>query len=83
MLEAIYDHFLRTGKKVGMKPAGGISSAKVALQYLVMVNETLGDDWMNNSLFRFGASSLVNDLLLQLGKQRHGAYFSKDYISAD
>jgi deoxyribose-phosphate aldolase len=83
MLEAIYDHFLRTGKKIGMKPAGGISSAKVALQYLVMVNEILGDDWSNNSLFRFGASSLINDILLQVGKQQHGAYFSKDYISAD
>jgi deoxyribose-phosphate aldolase len=83
MLEAIRDHYLKTGIMVGMKPAGGISSAKSALQYLVMLFETLGDGWMNNYYFRFGASSLLNDLLLQLGKAQFGAYYSKDRISMD
>ncbi len=83
MLEAIRDHYYATGKMVGMKPAGGISNAKLALQYLVMLNETLGADWMNNKWFRFGASSLANDVILQLEKQRSGVYGSKDYISID
>jgi deoxyribose-phosphate aldolase len=83
MLEAIKDHYLKTNKMVGMKPAGGISTAKHALQYLVMLNETLGAKWMNNEWFRFGASSLANDILLQLGKEKHGVYYSKDYISID
>ena len=74
MLESIRDHFLKTGEKVGMKPAGGISSAKLALHYLVMVKETLGDDWLTPDLFRFGASSLLNDVLLQIKKQQSGAY---------
>ena len=68
---------------IGMKPAGGISTAKSALQYLVMLNETLGQKWMNNTWFRFGASSLANDIVLQLEKENRGVYFSKDYISAD
>jgi deoxyribose-phosphate aldolase len=83
MLLAIKDHFQKTGKMVGMKPAGGISTAKSALQYLVMLNETLGSKWMTNEWFRFGASSLANDIILQLGKEQKGAYFSKDYISID
>jgi deoxyribose-phosphate aldolase len=83
MLLAIKDHFEQTGKMVGMKPAGGISTAKAALQYLVMLNETLGSKWMSNEWFRFGASSLANDIVLQLGKENKGAYFSKDYISID
>ncbi|MBK7818839.1 MAG: deoxyribose-phosphate aldolase [Sphingobacteriaceae bacterium] len=83
MLLAIKDHFQKTGKMVGMKPAGGISTAKSALQYLVMLNETLGPKWMTNEWFRFGASSLANDIILQLGKEHKGAYFSKDYISID
>lgn len=83
MLEAIKDHFLKTGQMVGMKPAGGISSAKSALQYLVMLYETLGPAWMSNEWFRFGASSLANDIILQLGKELKGVYFSKDYISID
>lgn len=83
MLEAIKDHYLKTQVMVGMKPAGGISSAKSALQYLVMLYETLGPDWMSNEWFRFGASSLANDILLQLGKEQHGVYYSKDYISID
>ncbi len=74
MLEAIRDHFLRTGSKVGMKPAGGIGTAKLALHYLVMVKETVGDDWLSPELFRFGASSLVNDLVRQIRKQRSGHY---------
>ena len=83
MLEAIRDHFQQTGKIVGMKPAGGISTAKIALQYLVMLNETLGYDWMNKDLFRFGASSLANDVLMQLQKQESGYYQSLDYFSKD
>lgn len=83
MLQAINDHYLKTGKMIGMKPAGGISTAKSALQYLVMLHETLGNKWMNNHWFRFGASSLANDIILQLGKEQQGAYYSKDYISID
>ncbi len=83
MLQAINDHYLKTGKMVGMKPAGGISTAKSALQYLVMLHETLGNKWMNNQWFRFGASSLANDIILQLGKEQKGVYYSKDYISND
>jgi deoxyribose-phosphate aldolase len=66
-----------------MKPAGGISTAKISLQYLVMLNETLGFDWMNKELFRFGASSLANDVLMQLQKQECGIYQSLDYFSKD
>jgi deoxyribose-phosphate aldolase len=83
MLQAINDHYHKTGKMVGMKPAGGISTAKSAIQYLVMLHETLGNKWMNNHWFRFGASSLANDLILQLGKEQKGVYYSKDYISND
>jgi deoxyribose-phosphate aldolase len=83
MLEAIKDHYLKTNVMVGMKPAGGISTAKIALQYLVMLNETLGSKWMTNEWFRFGASSLANDIVLQLGKEQKGVYYSKDYISID
>lgn len=83
MLEAIKDHYLKTNKMVGMKPAGGISTAKSALQYLVMLNEILGAKWMTNQWFRFGASSLANDVILQLGKEQKGVYYSKDYISID
>ncbi len=83
MLETIRDHYAKTGIKIGMKPAGGISTSKLALNYLVMVYEILGSDWLNNVYFRFGASSLANDLILQLGKEKHQAYFSKEYISID
>lgn len=83
MLETIKDHYLKTGVKIGMKPAGGISNAKTALQYLIMLYETLGSEWMTNNYFRFGASSLANDIILQLGKEKQQAYFSKDYISID
>ncbi|MBL7764541.1 MAG: deoxyribose-phosphate aldolase [Chitinophagaceae bacterium] len=83
MLQAIKDHFDRTGIMIGMKPAGGISTAKIALQYLVMLYETLGTAWMNNHWFRFGASSLANDILMQIGKEQTGAYYSSDYLSKD
>lgn len=83
MLEAIADHYRKTGKLVGMKPAGGISTGKTAIQYLVMLQETLGAHWMDPKWFRFGASSLVNDTILQLLKERDKAYSSKDYISID
>jgi len=83
MLEAIRDFYYKTGKKIAMKPAGGISKAKQALHYLVMLNEVLGEDWMNNEWFRFGASSLANDILMQLMKQRTGVYQSGDYFAND
>ena len=83
MLDAIKDYYYKTGLQVGMKTAGGISTAKGALQYLVMLHETLGNAWLDNKWFRFGASSLANDLILQLEKEAKGAYYSKDYISVD
>lgn len=83
MLEAIKDYYLKTGKMVGMKPAGGISDAKTALHYLVMLRETLGQEWMSNTWFRFGASRLANDILMQLKKQETGIYQSADYFSKD
>src|ERR671925_1337051 len=79
MLEAIRDVYEETGRKVGMKPAGGIRTAKNAIQYLVQVHETLGPDWLTPDLYRLGASSLVNDILMQLRKEKTGAYQSKDY----
>jgi deoxyribose-phosphate aldolase len=83
MLEAIRDFYRATGKKIGMKPAGGIATAKVALQYLVVLRETLGEDWLNPNLFRIGASRLANDILMQLTKERSGVYQSLDYFSKD
>ena len=83
MLEAIRDFETKTGKQIGMKPAGGIGTAKQAIQYLVMVKETLGVDWLSPDLFRFGASSLANDVLMQIIKQTTGQYQSKDYFSID
>lgn len=83
MLQAIRDHYDATGVQIGMKPAGGISTGKVAIQYLVMVHEILGEAWLTPEWFRFGASSLANDILLQLGKEKFGAYYSSDYISKD
>lgn len=81
MLEAIRDFYYRTGRKVGMKPAGGIGTAKQAIQYLVMLRETLGKQWMTPDRFRIGASSLANDLLMQIGKQTTGVYQSHNYFS--
>jgi len=83
MLQAIKDYFRETGRMVGMKPAGGISSAKLAVHYLVMLRETLGNAWMTPEWFRFGASSLANDVLMQIMKQATGVYQSADYFSQD
>jgi deoxyribose-phosphate aldolase len=81
MLEAIREFFFATGVRIGMKPAGGIRTAKQALQYLAMVNETLGDDWLTPDLFRLGASALANDILRQIAKAVDGRYQSGDYFS--
>ncbi|MBL7762271.1 MAG: deoxyribose-phosphate aldolase [Chitinophagaceae bacterium] len=83
MLEAIRDFYYKTGKMIGMKPAGGISKSKLALRYLVMLKETLGEDWMNNEWFRFGASSLANDVLMQIVKEKTGVYQAANYFSID
>ncbi|GAB4454879.1 MAG: deoxyribose-phosphate aldolase [Bacteroidia bacterium] len=83
MLQAIKDYYDQTGKMVGMKPAGGISNAKTAIQYLVMVKEVLGDEWLSNQWFRYGASSLANDVLMQIKKELTGVYQSADYFSKD
>jgi len=81
MLEAIRDFYLDTGIAIGMKPAGGIRTAKQSLQFLIAVKETLGDAWLTNERYRFGASSLLNDLLRQLEKERTGAYQAPYYFS--
>ena len=81
MFEAIRDYFYETGIRIGMKPAGGIRTAKQALAYLVMLKETLGDDWLTPDLFRFGASTLVNDVLMQVVKAVDGNYQGPDYFS--
>jgi deoxyribose-phosphate aldolase len=83
MLEAIRDFYQATGKKIGMKPAGGISTAKTSLQYLVVLRETLGQDWLTPDLFRLGASRLANDILMQIAKEKTGVYQSLDYFSKD
>ena len=83
MLHAIRDYYYETGKMIGMKPAGGISTAKLGVHYLVMLRETLGNAWMTPEWFRFGASSLANDVLMQLMKQSTGVYQSADYFSKD
>jgi deoxyribose-phosphate aldolase len=83
MLQAIRDFYYETGRMIGMKPAGGISNAKLAIHYLVMLRETLGSAWMTPKWYRFGASSLANDVLMQLQKQASGVYQSADYFSKD
>lgn len=83
MLQAIRDYFRDTGRMVGMKPAGGIANAKLAIHYLVMLKETLGNAWLTPEWFRFGASSLANDVLMQILKQQTGRYQSADYFSKD
>lgn len=83
MLEAIRDHYYATGQRIGMKPAGGVRTAKQALHYLVIVKETLGDAWLNPDLFRFGASALLNDVLMQLEKERSGNYQAAEDFSKD
>ena len=82
-LQAIRDYYYETGRMVGMKPAGGISTSKLAVHYLVMLRETLGNAWMTPEWFRFGASSLANDVLMQIVKQETGVYQSADYFSKD
>ncbi len=83
MLEAIRDFYYLTGRRIGMKPAGGIRTAKQALHYLVLVKETLGDSWLTPELFRLGASTLLNDVLMQIDKERTGAYQAAEYFSKD
>ncbi|MEY4973602.1 MAG: hypothetical protein RLZZ55_389 [Bacteroidota bacterium] len=83
MLSAIKEHYDQTGQMIGMKPAGGISSAKIALQHLLLVKEVLGEAWLSNEWYRFGASSLANDLLMQYQKQKTGKYQSASYFSID
>jgi len=83
MMEAIRDFHRETGRAVSLKPAGGIRTAKQAIHYLVMLNETLGPDWMTPERFRIGASSLLNDCLMQLAKEKSGAYQSGDYFTLD
>ena len=83
MLMAIRDYYDETGIMIGMKPAGGISTSKLALHNLVMVKEILGDAWLTNEWFRFGASSLANDVLMQILKTKTGVYQSSDYFSID
>jgi len=83
MLQAINDFYRKTGKRIGMKPAGGIANAKAALNLLIMVREVLGPAWLTPSLFRIGASKLPNDMLMQLEKERTGVYQGLDYFSND
>jgi len=83
MLQAINEFERATGKIIGMKPAGGIKTTKDAMKYLVLVKETLGDRWLSPDLFRFGASSLLNDLLMQRQKLKTGAYSGPDYVTVD
>jgi deoxyribose-phosphate aldolase len=83
MLEAVRDYFALTGIKIGVKPAGGIKTTKDAIKQLVLVNETAGSDWLSPSLFRIGASSLLNDLLMQRRKLRTGYYASANYVTID
>ena len=83
LLEAVRDWYRQTGTRVGVKPAGGIRTAKDAIRYLVMVHETCGDAWLTPDLFRFGASSLLNDLLLQRQRMASGHYSGPDYVTID
>ncbi|MFP8904850.1 MULTISPECIES: deoxyribose-phosphate aldolase [Streptomyces] len=83
MLEAVRDFRAATGTRIGVKPAGGIRTTKDAIKYLVMVNEVLGDDWLHPDWFRFGASSLLNDLLMQRQKLTTGRYSGPDYVTVD
>src|SRR4029077_12493933 len=83
MREAIRDDYRETGRRVGMKPAGGVRTSKQALHLLVLVKETLGDAWLTPDLFRIGASTVANDLLMQLAKESTGRYQSEDYFTKD
>jgi deoxyribose-phosphate aldolase len=83
MMEAARDFFHETGRRVGVKLAGGIRQSKQAIQYLVLLHETLGPEWMTPDLFRIGASSLLNDILMQIDKERTGRYQGPDYFTID
>jgi deoxyribose-phosphate aldolase len=83
MLEAVRDFRAQTGRQVGVKPAGGIRTTKDAIKYLVLINETVGTDWLDPDWFRFGASSLLNDLLMQRTKLTTGHYAGPDYFTLD
>ncbi|MEU8433772.1 deoxyribose-phosphate aldolase [Streptomyces sp. NPDC029216] len=83
MLEAVRDFKAQTGIQIGVKPAGGIRTTKDAIKFLVLVNETAGEDWLTNEWFRFGASSLLNDLLMQRQKLSTGRYSGPDYVTVD
>jgi deoxyribose-phosphate aldolase len=83
MMEAARDFFHETGARIGVKVAGGVRQSKQAIQYLVVLHETLGSDWMHPDLFRIGASTLLNDILMQIAKERTGAYQSGDYFTLD
>jgi deoxyribose-phosphate aldolase len=83
MLEAVRDFREATGQMVGVKPAGGIRASKDAIKYLVMVNEVAGEDWLDPDWFRFGASTLLNDLLMQRNKMKTGHYWGPDYVTLD
>ena len=83
MLAAVRDFRAATGRTVGVKPAGGIRTAKDAIRYLVLVNETAGEDWLHPDRFRFGASTLLNDLLMQRSRLATGRYAGPDYFTLD
>ena len=83
MLQAVRDFREQTGVQIGVKPAGGIRTSKDAIKFLVLVNETAGEDWLDNHWFRFGASSLLNDLLMQRQRLSTGAYSGPDYVTVD
>jgi deoxyribose-phosphate aldolase len=83
MLQAVRDWFELTGIKIGVKPAGGIRTAKDAIKYLVVVKEVAGEQWLTPDLFRFGASSLLNDVLMQRQKLKTGNYSGPDYVTVD
>jgi deoxyribose-phosphate aldolase len=83
LLEAVRDFRATVGVQVGVKPAGGIRTTKDAIKFLVLVNETVGEDWLSNEWFRFGASSLLNDLLMQRQKLSTGRYSGPDYVTVD
>jgi deoxyribose-phosphate aldolase len=83
MMEAARDFFHETGRAVGVKVAGGVRASKQAIQYLVLVYETLGPEWMTPDRFRIGASTLLNDVLMQIDKERSGRYQGPDYYTID
>ena len=83
MLQAVRDWYDQTGIRIGVKPAGGIKTAKDAMKYLVVVKETAGEEWLTPDLFRFGASSLLNDVLMQKQKLKTGNYSGPDYVTVD